>query len=265
MSTAPGWEKWAAWNEQQQRLIIEWMVDHAGIRAGQTVLDIASGVGQPALEAARRGAHVIATDVAADMLAGCDRRAKANGVTLELRELDMHDLRGVDDGSIDAVTFGFALMFSPDPVKVMREIHRVLEPGGHFALAVWDEPAKNPYFTTMFGLLAQVAPMPPAKPDAPGPFRFAAPGELERVIRAAGFEQVTVESVPCPYGFDSLDQHFQVAYDMAAPFKRAVDAMPPDQVTQLRAAHAAALAPFRTGDGERLSLLTTPLCASGRK
>ena len=117
----------------------------------------------------------------------------------------------------------------------------------------------------MFGLLAQFAPMPPAKPDAPGPFRLAAPGELERVIRAAGFEQVTVESVPCPYGFDSLDQHFQVAYDMAAPFKRAVDAMPPDQVTELRAAHAAVLAPFRTGDGARLSLLTTALCASGRK
>jgi cyclopropane fatty-acyl-phospholipid synthase-like methyltransferase len=79
MSTALGWEKWAAWNEQQQRPIIEWMVDHAGIRARQTVLDIASGVGQPAIEAARRGAHVIATDVAADMLAGCDRRAKASG------------------------------------------------------------------------------------------------------------------------------------------------------------------------------------------
>ena len=264
MSTAPGWEKWAAWNEQQQRPIIEWLVDHAEVRVGHTVLDLASGVGQPAIEAARRGARVIATDVAADMLAGCGRRAKASGVTLALRELDMHDLRGIADSSIDAVTFGFALMFSPDPVKVMREVHRVLKPGCAFALAVWDEPAQNPYFTTMFGALGQFVSMPPNQ-DAPGPFRLSAPGELERVIRAAGFTQVTVEPVPSPFVFDSADQHFEVATDMAAPVKRAVAGMTEAQIAELRAVLATALAPFRTGTGDRLSILSTPLCASGRK
>jgi len=265
MSTAPGWEKWAAWNEQQQRPIIEWLVDHAEVRAGHTVLDLASGVGQPAIEAARRGARVIATDVAADMLAGCERRAKASGVTLELRELDMHDLRGIADGSVDAVTCGFALMFSPDPVKVMREVHRVLKPGHGFALAVWDQPAQNPYFTTMFGALAQFVAMPPPNPDAPGPFRLSAPGELERAIRAAGFTEVSVDSVPSPFGFDSADQHFEVAVDMAAPVKRAVAGMTAAQVAEFRTVLATALAPFRTGTGDRLSILTTPLCASGRK
>lgn len=264
-STAPGWEKWAAWNERQQRPIIAWLVEHADVRAGHTVLDLASGVGQPAIEAARRGAHVIATDIAADMLAGCRRRAQASGVTLELRELDMHDLRGIADASIDAVTLGFALMFSPEPVKVMREIRRVLKAGCAFALAVWDQPAQNPYFTTMFGALAQFVPMPPPNPDAPGPFRLSAPGELERVIRAAGFTQLTVEPVPSPYVFDSTDQHFEVAVDMAAPVKRAVASMTSTEIAEFRAALATALAPFRTGSREQLSLLTTPLCASGRK
>jgi SAM-dependent methyltransferase len=263
MSTAPGWEKWAAWNEQQQRTIIDWLVDRAGIQAGHTVLDLASGVGQPAIEAARRGAHVIASDVAADMLAGCERRAKAASVTLELRELDMHDLRGVGDASVDAVTCGFALMFSPDPVKVMREVHRVLRPGARFSLAVWDAIDKNAYFATMFGTLGQFAPMPAPAPDAPGPFRFAAPGSLERVIRAAGFSEVTVESVPNHYVFDSLEQHFEVTIDMAAPVKRAVEAMTPAQRQQFRNALATALAPYR--DGERYRLLTTALCATSRK
>ncbi len=265
MSTAPGWEKWAAWNERQQRPVIEWLVDHADVRAGRTLLDLASGVGQPAIEAARRGASVIATDVAADMLAACERRANECGVTLELRELDMHDLRGVAEGSVDAVTIAFALMFSPDPVKVMREVHRVLAPGGRFALAVWAEPAKNPYFTTMFGALGRFVSMPSPNPDAPGPFRLSAPGELERVICSAGFTDVTVEPVPSPYSFDSLEQHFEVANDMAAPVKRAVAGMTAAQVAELRAALAIALAPFRTGAGERLSITTTPLCASGRK
>jgi enediyne biosynthesis protein CalE5 len=264
-STAPGWEKWAGWNEQQQRPIIDWLVDHAEVRAGCTVLDLASGVGQPAIEAARRGAQVIATDVAADMLAGCGRRAKACAVNLELRELDMHDLRGFADSSVDAVTFGFALMFSPDPVKVMREVHRVLKPGCAFALAVWDEPARNPYFTTLFGVLGQFVSMPPPNTDAPGPFRLSAPGELERVIRAAQFTQLTVEPVPSPYVFDSVEQHFQVATDMAAPVRRAVASMTATQLAEFRTVLATALAPFRTGAGERLSILTTPLCASGRK
>lgn len=265
MSTATGWEKWAAWNEQQQRSIIEWLVTGAGVRAGHTVLDLAAGVGQPAIEAARRGARVIATDIAADMLAGCERRAKAAGVTLELRELDMHDLRGVGDASVDAVTCGFALMFSPDPVKVMREVHRVLRPGGQFALAVWDEPAKNPFFTTMFSTLGQHVAMPTPNPDAPGPFRLSRPGELERVIRAGGFEHVTVESVPTPYVFESFDEYFECTVDMAAPVKRAVAGMTAAQVAQFRGALATALEPFRSGDGARISLLTTPLCARGRK
>jgi enediyne biosynthesis protein CalE5 len=263
MSTAPGWEKWAAWNESQQHVIIEWMLEHAGIRAGQTVLDLASGVGQPAISAARRGARVIATDVAADMLAACERRAKASGVTLELREMDMHDLRGIADASVDAVTCAFALMFSPEPINVMREIHRVLKPGGSCTIAVWDEPARNPYFTTMFGALGQLVSMPPPNPTVPGPFRLSAPGELERVIRAAGFEHVSVESVPCPYNFDSLEQHYQVAVDMAAPVKRAVMAATPAQLESFRAVLATALAPFQTG--ESISVLTTPLCATGRK
>lgn len=265
MSTAAGWEKWAAWNEQQQRRIVEWLVDHAEVRVGHTVLDLASGVGQPAIEAARRGARVIATDIAADMLAGCARRAKASGVSLELRELDMQDLRAIADSSIDSVTCSFALMFSPDPVRVMGEVHRVLKPGGAFALAVWDEPTKNPYFTTLFGALSQFVSMPPPSPDAPGPFRLSAPGELERVIRAARFPQVTVEPVQSPYVFDSTDQHFEVAVDMAAPVKRAVAGMTPAQIAELRTVLATALAPFRTGTGEQLSILTTPLCASGRK
>jgi SAM-dependent methyltransferase len=229
------------------------------------VLDLASGVGQPAIEAARRGARVIATDVAADMLAGCGRRARASNVTLELRELDMHDLRGIADGSVDAVTCGFALMFSPEPVKVMREVHRVLRPGCAFAVAVWDEPVRNPYFTTLFGALGQFVSMPPPTPEAPGPFRLSAPGELESVIRDAGFTQVMIESLPSPYMFDSTDQHFELAADMAAPVKRAVAGMTATQIAELRAVLTTVLAPFRTGTGDQLSILTTPLCACGRK
>src|SRR5690349_1092366 len=121
VSVAPGWEKWAAWTLRQQEAVVDWLCRSAGVAPGMTVLDVATGVGQPALQVATRvlpGGKVIATDVAADMLAACERRARAATITnIEFRELDMHDLRGIADASIDAVTCGFALMFSPDPVK----------------------------------------------------------------------------------------------------------------------------------------------------
>jgi SAM-dependent methyltransferase len=263
MSTAPGWEKWAEWNEHQHRDIIAWFVEP--LAPGMTVVDVASGVGQPALAAARRvnPGRVIATDAAADMLAGLERRAREKGITnVETRELDMHDLRGVPDAWADAVTFAFALMFSPEPVKALREARRVLKPGGHFAVCVWDEPAKNPFFTTMFGALSQFVTMPAPAPGAPGPFGLAAPGALERVMREAGFTDIAVASIPMAFEFDSVDQHWEINSALAAPLKRAAETLPPDRVSQLRAAIARALAPFM--DGPRVQVTATPLCARAR-
>src|SRR5204862_7901916 len=144
--------------------------------------------------------------VVADMLAACERRARAASLNnVECRELDMHDLRGIADASIDAVTCGFALMFSADPVKVLREMRRVLKPGARLALCVWDEPAKNPYFTTMFGAMGAITGAPPPPADAPGPFKLAPPGELARVLGEAGFREIAIEPVPSTFEFESLE------------------------------------------------------------
>jgi SAM-dependent methyltransferase len=258
MSTAPGWEKWAEWNETQHAEVIDWLVDP--LEAHMTLLDLASGVGQPALAAARRVKRVIATDVAADMLAALERRVRAAGITnVELRELDMHELRGVGDRSVGAVTLAFGLMFSRDPAAVLREARRVLVPGGTLSVVVWDEPARNPFFTTMFGSVAEVVPMPAPAPGAPGPFALAAPGLLEQLVRESGFATVTVEAKPFQFEFDSLDHHWQINTALAAPLQRAVEALPAERVQDLRAAFARNLAPYR--DGDRVRITATPLCA----
>lgn len=262
MSTAHGWERWAEWNERQHASVIEWFVEP--LQPGMTLLDLASGVGQPALAAARKVTRVIATDIAADMLAGLDRRARAAGITnLELRELDMHDLRGIADASVDAVTLAFALMFSPDPAKVLREVHRVLKPGSHFALCVWDEPAKNPFFTTMLGAVGQALQLPAPPPGAPGPFALSAAGHLEQLLRDAGFSSIAAAAKPFAFEFESLDQYWEIMTALAAPLKRAAESLPADRVSQLRAGLARALEPYM--DGSRVRVTATPLCASCRK
>jgi SAM-dependent methyltransferase len=263
MSTAPGWEAWNGHYKQQMAPVFAWMVRAIDARAGMTVLDLACGPGQPAIPTARLVDKVIATDIAADMLAVCDRLARAEGVTnLELREMDMHVIQ-LPDASVEAVTCGFALMFSPEPARVLAEIHRVLKPGGRLAVVVWDTPAKNPFFTTLFGTIAKFTELPALAPNAPGPFRLAASGELASLLRAAGFGTISVKSLPVTMCFDSADQHFAMNRDMAAPLKRLATSLPPADLERLRATLADAIAPYAVNG--RIELPATPLCGATLK
>jgi SAM-dependent methyltransferase len=257
-----GWEKWNDWYRREWRPVMEWMVRESAAAPGQTALDVACGTGQPAFLVARRvapGGRVIAVDVSAEMLEVCGRLARAEGIdNLELRELDMHDLAGVPDASIDAVTLGFALMFSPDPVRVVRELHRVMKPGARFALAVWGDAPRNAFLNTMFASIGQVLGLPPPPAGAPGPYALAAPGALEAVLREGGFTDVRAELVEMTLVSESRASHWQMFLDMGAPARRAIEATTPERAELIRDKVFAALGPT-----EPVHVLAIPLCAAG--
>jgi SAM-dependent methyltransferase len=261
VNAGESWERWADWYEAQFAPVFEWVLDAVAPAPGMTVLDLATGLGHPAIAVARRvqpGGRVVAADVSADMLAAAERRVRAAGVdNVSLREMDMHDIR-LPDASCDAVTFGFALMFSPDPARVMAEVKRVLRPGGRLGLLVWAGRERNPYFTTVFEPLAQVTGA--ATPDL---FRLAQPGELERILRLAGFDDITVEPRPIVIDHESIDLHWQIFGDLAPPLRSAIATLPAPDLARLRAAVSDALVPYI--DGGRVRLPATPLCASGRR
>ncbi len=264
-SMAPGWEKWNAHYRVQWRPIVDWLMRSAAVEAGMQVLDIACGVGQPAIPIAdkvRPGGRVIGVDNDREMLAACRRLATIAGVdNLELREMDMHALQFPDE-SFDAVTMSFALMFAKDPVRVMSEIRRVLRPGGRFALAVWGAPARNAFFTTMFDALEALGPRPPVDPKAPGTFRLAPHGELQSVIRAAGFQDFTVEALPVSFYSASPEEHWQMVVDMAGPIATAVETSP-EAAAKVKAALLDKLAEHVV-EG-RVKLTATPLCATAAR
>lgn len=265
-SMAAGWEKWNGLHRVQWRPVNDWLLRNARVEAGMRVLDIACGTGQPAIpacELVRPGGRVVAVDSDPEMLAACNRLARIAGVdNLELREMDMHSLNFVE-GSFDAVTIGFALMFARDPVRVMSEVRRLLRPGGRFAVAVWDEPKRNSLFATMMTALDALGPRPAPDPKAPGPFRLAAHGELQSVVRAAGFHDFTIESVPMPIESASLEDHWQMMVDMAAVLANAIADRSAEEVAKVKTALFEALAPHVT-DG-RVKLTATPLCASAAR
>jgi len=117
-------------------LVAEQLCDTADLRAGWRVLDVATGSGNAAIAAARLGCAAVGVDYVPALLERGRRRAKAEGLDVELLEGDAEALP-FPDASFDAVTSVFGCMFAPDHARAAAELLRVCRPGGTIALASW--------------------------------------------------------------------------------------------------------------------------------
>jgi ubiquinone/menaquinone biosynthesis C-methylase UbiE len=109
----------------------------AGGAARLRLLDVAAGTGVVAIEAARRGVEVLATDFAPGMVEVMRRRFATEGLDARAEVMDGQAL-SLDDESFDLGTSTFGLIFFPDPLAGLRELRRVLRPGGCAGIASWD-------------------------------------------------------------------------------------------------------------------------------
>jgi SAM-dependent methyltransferase len=227
-SAAPGWRR----NDAQLRgfmgPVSERMV--RDLRPGQRVLDVASGTGEPALEAAARvapGGSVLGTDFVAEMLDLAREKAAQRGLhNVEFRLSD-GELLDVPAASFDAATMRFGLMFMPDPVAALTRMHRALKPGGSVVLAVWAAPDENPWASLLIDVLRRHLDVPAPPPGAPGLFAFADPDRLRATVTAAGFHDVKVEKLSFTMADFPTGKAF-VAYqmDLAGPIAQLFAKLP---------------------------------------
>ena len=144
---AGGWETWGGIVDSANRPVGVAMVDALRVGPDQVHLDVASGAGEPGLTIAaeaRRG-RVTLTDVAPRMLDVARRRADERSLrNVVVRECSADDLPFAD-GAFDSLSCRFGLMFVPDVDVAVREMARVVRSGGRVCVAVWAEPAANPW------------------------------------------------------------------------------------------------------------------------
>jgi SAM-dependent methyltransferase len=221
---------------------------------------------QPALTAARRvnpGGKVVATDLSPEMVAIARRKARqADLDNIEFQEMDLESLQFADE-TFDAATCRWGLMFCPDPAKAASEVYRVLKPRAKFAAAVWDEASRNPFFTVSIGALAAFVPAAPPDPKAPGIFRLAPPGELQSILKGAGFTTVEVEARAFVWDYASPQEYWESLTEIAAPLKAAVATLGEADVAKLKAAVFEGVAKYR--EGGRIKLPASTLCAWAQK
>ena len=163
---------------------------------GGRILDVATGTGLVAVEAAKRvgpDGTVLATDFLSAWEPYVRKTASEAGVTdigfaaMPAEALDL------PDASFDVAYCQFGVMCVPEPLRALREMRRVLHPGGRIAIAVWSVPEK----VGLFLVSRIVGPaLPPVADEAPpSPMSMGAPGLIEGLVAEAGFSDIATNRV----------------------------------------------------------------------
>jgi SAM-dependent methyltransferase len=189
-------------DEPFEQPVNERLIDLAEIDAGDTVVDVATGIGDPALSVARRvgpTGRVIATDQSSVMIAAAATRARDAGLTnIEFQQLDANEF-DFPDATIDAVVCRWGLMFLTDLPDALGRMRRSLKAGRCLAAATWSEPDKVPIISVRRGVI-RAFDIPPGPND---PFRLSSPEALKAAAVSAGFADVNVTRSVVAYEYAS--------------------------------------------------------------
>jgi len=168
----------------------------AGLSPGDRFLDVAAGTGGLSLPAARLGASVVATDWAPRMIDLLRQRAGDESLdSVSAQVMDCHDL-AFDDASFDVCGSQFGVMLVPDQDVALREMARVVKPGGRVLVVAYGSPARFEALQAFVRSLKSVVPDFHGLPDDPPPLEFQAadPEVLRERMIAAGLRDVAVHT-----------------------------------------------------------------------
>ncbi len=223
----------------------------AGVRTGQTVLDVGCGTGVVAITAARVGAKTTGLDLTPELLEQARQSAAVAGVTVAWNEGDAEALP-FPDASFDIVLSQFGHMFAPRPDATTREMLRVLRPGGLIAFATW--PPEH-LIGRAFALGAHFVPPPPdvAPPAQWGDVRIVRE-RLGSAVRDLAFERGAM-LIP------ALSPEHYIAFQAsrAGPFIRTLKAVErdPAKLQAYRAEYGALIAAHTVDNVVRHEYLLT--------
>lgn len=252
-SMAGGWDRHREFMWRTTKHVAGWLVDNVDPREGDTILDLAGGVGDNGFLAAERvgpNGKIISTDFAAEMVDVARRRASENGLAnVETRVLDAERM-DLDADSVDGVICRWGFMLMLDPRAALKECRRVLKPGRRLTFSVWGGPEQNPWITVTGMTMMQMGRPPAGDPFGPGGmFSMSSEDTIRKMVTTAGFDEVKVEPMPVEWRYQSFDEAWAFMTEVAGAIASAVRELPEDEVARLRSTLEANLQSFHTDEG----------------
>lgn len=264
---APFWEKHREIIRHMFAPVTQALVEDGLIRSGHTVLDIATGPGEPALSVAAvvgSKGKVFGIDPVPEMVAAASQEKDHLGFMNTQFNVAFADHLPFPTDAFDTVISRFGVMFFPSPADAVREMLRVLKPGRKLALAVWHFAERNPFFYALQQVIARYIDSPPPAPDAPDTFRFASPGVLRDLLGQVGAEapserllQFTIRA-PIP-----VEDFWTLRYEMSEKLREKVLTLSKTQLTEVKHQALEAIRGYST-DGE-MNFPAEVLIVSGTK
>ncbi len=264
--TAAYWTKYSRSIAKMFAPLTEAMIERASIREGHAVLDVAGGAGEPSLTIAERvgpNGSVMCTDAIAEMVEAARSEANRRGLKNVRFQQCTADSLPFPDNSFDVVVSRLGVMFFPDAVGAMREMLRVVKPGGPLTFAVWYKSDVNPFCYLVSDVMDQHVKATP-DPDAPNAFRFAEFGKLAGVMKQAGATDVREEVVT----FDleapiSAIEFWTMRSQTSDTLREKLAKLPTAEQTQIAREVVQAVAEFFPDN--QMKFPTQMLIATGRK
>jgi ubiquinone/menaquinone biosynthesis C-methylase UbiE len=236
-SVAQGWKKWWRPIEEGAQVVSDRLVELAQVRQGHRVLDIGTGIGEPAVTAAKKvrpNGKVIAIDISPQMLAIARERAKDNGLDgiIEFGEADAESF-SLPSSNFDAILSRWGLMFLPNLVDALRTMRQTLASGGRIAAAVWSTPQKVPALSLAIGTVMKEVGAPPPPPGTPGPFSLADASALQDRFRQAGFQDINISAQNTTFRFASPEEFTSFHQAINAPIKMMISGQSADRQQEI--------------------------------
>jgi SAM-dependent methyltransferase len=178
----------------------EALVRGLGVTKGLKVLDLGCGDGTTALPEARLGADVLGVDIAENLVAAGNNRAKAEGLAnLKFQEGDASNLHALKDDTFDLVVSIFGAMFAPKPFDVAKEMVRVTRPGGRIVMGNWI-PNDPTLVAQILKISSSYSPPPPE--GFVSPMTWGIEGNVIERFAAAGVAKEAISFVRDTYSFN---------------------------------------------------------------
>jgi ubiquinone/menaquinone biosynthesis C-methylase UbiE len=265
--SAPYWEKHRDIIRQMFAPVTEALVEDGQIGLPDSVLDIATGPGEPALTIASLVAlegKVFGVDPIPEMVAAARREASRLGLQNAQFEVAFADHLPFPANTFDAVVSRFGVMFFPSPVDGVREMLRVLKPGKRLALAVWHFAERNPFHYSLSRVMDRYVHSPPPAPDTLDAFRFASPGKLREVFVEAGVTDSTERLLR--FTIDAamaVEDYWTLRIEMSDKLREKIRALSERQVIEVKRQGFESLREYSTDRG--MSFPAEVLIVSGAK